>query len=151
MNSQPCCGVNLSRPTIPLVTPVFWNTGALPYATTLNISRQDDDIHSCNFRYSCVWEFNITFWFAPIITVDLAFLKSLWILLSFRSLSYLFPYGNDETGTQNMLIFRQKSNRFCHTDVTFPSSILRILNSSHILCSRFCSTVLSGVSKPNEK
>ena len=46
MNSQPCCGVNLSRPTIPLVTPVFWNTGALPYATTLNISRQDDDIHS---------------------------------------------------------------------------------------------------------
>ena len=49
-----------------------------------------------------------------------------------------------------MLIFRQKSNRFCHTDVTFPSSILRILNSSHILCSRFCSTVLGGVSKPNE-
>ena len=45
MNSQPC-GVNLSRPTIPLVTPVFWNTGALPYATILNISRQDDDIHS---------------------------------------------------------------------------------------------------------
>lgn len=44
MNSQPC-GVNLSRPTIPLVTPVFWNTGALPYETILNISRQDDDIH----------------------------------------------------------------------------------------------------------
>ena len=149
MNSQPCCGVNQTyySPCDPSLLK-YWCITLCNHPQYLSTRRW----HTfCNFRYSCVWEFNITFWFAPIITVDLAFLKSLWILLSFRSLSYLFPYGNDETGTPNMLIFGQKSNRFCHTDVTFPSSILRILNSSHILCSRFCSTVLSGVSKPNEK
>ena len=34
MNGQPCCRVNFSRHLIPLVAPVFWNTGTLLHATT---------------------------------------------------------------------------------------------------------------------
>ena len=30
-NGQPCCRVTLSRPLIPIVAPVFWNTGTLPW------------------------------------------------------------------------------------------------------------------------
>ena len=70
----------------------------------------------------------------------------------FNSLS--FSFGNDETRTQNLLILRQKPNRFWHADVLFRSWNLRLLSSSLIfylicVCVRFCFVVLSGVSKPS--
>ena len=45
LNGQPCCRTNTSIPFIPLVDQVFRNTGILPlpYATTLNILKQDED------------------------------------------------------------------------------------------------------------
>ena len=65
-------------------------------------------------------------------------------------------FFNDETQNQNLLIPRQKPNRFFHTGVIFPFWNQRLLNSRlfysmiHV-CARFCSVVLSGFSKPQAK
>ena len=73
MNGQPYSSVNLSKTYIPLEARAFWNIATLPQATTLNILRQDND--KSKTRYSCMGVTDITFWFDPVITIDLATLR----------------------------------------------------------------------------
>ena len=75
INDHSCCCVNLSRPCIPLASSSFWNTVVLPQPTTPNNHRQDDGMYFAILDNSCVGGIDINFWFAPIITIYLAFLR----------------------------------------------------------------------------
>ena len=92
LNGQPCRRVNPGRHFIPLVAPVFWNTGILPHTTTLNILTQDDDwsIYPASLDIPVWRRSKSIFSLLCLLPQALLFQKSLWISGLLRSLTVNF-------------------------------------------------------------
>ena len=152
---QPCCKVNLSRPFISLVTPVFWNNSKIPLAANLNIPKQVWIFCQSGYSYN-----NITIWFSAITNTHLAFSEK-FVNFMFVQIfnSWRFSLGN-ETRIYNTLISNKNIDLVIHVrtakTITFPFWNLRLLSSSLAItmiyvCVRFPSVNLNGVSKSHAR
>ena len=117
----------------------FWNTGALPKVTTLNIPRWWHIFRKS--RYFCVGGIDITCFFH----------RRLSILSLFRSLAVdLFPMIMIRLELRTCWILDRNLNVL--PIQIFPSWKLMLLNSCLItsaihVCATFCSVVFSGIFK----
>lgn len=140
MNGQPCSIVNLSRPPILLVVPVYWNSGI--YITSGNHPQYLQARwwlvdRSYKSVYSFVWGLTST-----------CFSRKVCEFL----LCSCFSYGKDEIWASNSLISRLKPIAFGHTGL-LSSWNLMLLSSGLIIimilaCARFRSFVLSESFNP---
>ena len=126
MISQPCCRVDLVRPQILLIAPVFWSTSTLCRLATVIIHRQEDGCTACKRGHSCVRGIEITFCFALLVMIDLVFSEtSVNNSFVYFFISWYLSYGKDETRTQNPLIPGWKPNSFGNKDLYMHSTLCK--------------------------